>query len=116
MRGPWLQDGGRRGGGGRATGQERHPVLLGGALLLREIVRLVDFGVRHLQFNLVSRPYVHRRTTRQHGPWLAAGETFSTPQHYTGSFLGRFLGVLETAAGAAAAAAAAAAARERATG
>jgi len=51
-------------------------VLLGGALLLREIVRLVDFGVRHLQFNLVSRPYVHRRTTRQHGPWLAAGETF----------------------------------------
>jgi len=42
--------------------------------------------------------------------------SFSTPQHYTGSFLGRFLGVLETAAGAAAAAAAAAAARERATG
>jgi len=104
-------------------------LLLGGALLLREIVRLVDFGVRHLQYNMVSRPCAcigGRHDNMDDG--LQQGKySFSTPQHFTGSFLGRFLGVPEAAAGAeaagaaaagaaAAGAAAAAAAREGAAG
>jgi hypothetical protein len=42
-------------------------LLIGGALLLRELVRLVDFGVRRLAYTLVSTSCVHRGKTGQRG-------------------------------------------------